>query len=109
MQASIAEARDIISRGVANAITDFWNSQFLFGINDVTKFHIDFPLYTTSYVMPINTATYDDMSAAQKAVIDHHCTAEWAEKLATPWADYEACGAGADHQGAGPHGGGADA
>ena len=92
VQASIAESRDVISRGVANAITDFWNSQFLFHINDVTRFHIDFPLYTSSYVLPFNKATYDGMSAAQKAVVDHHCTPEWAEKLATPWADYEHSG-----------------
>ena len=29
------------------------------------------------------------MSAAQKAVIDAHCTTEWAEKVASPWADWE--------------------
>lgn len=92
VQASIAESRDIISRGVAGAITDFWNSQFLFKINDVTKFHIDFPLYTTSYVMPFNKATYDGMSAAQKGVVDRHCTPEWAEKVAAPWADFEHAG-----------------
>ena len=92
VQASIAEARDIISRGVANGITDFWNSQFLFGINEVTKFHIDFPLYTSAYVMPFNQTTYDGMSAAQKAVVDHHCTPAWAEKIASPWADYEHAG-----------------
>jgi TRAP-type C4-dicarboxylate transport system substrate-binding protein len=92
VQASIAEARDIISRGVASGITDYWNSQFLFGINDVTKFHIDFPLYTTSYVFPINKRVYDNASAAQKAVFDHHCTPEWAEKLASPWADFEHAG-----------------
>ena len=92
VQASIAEARDIISRGVANGITDFWNSQFLFGINEVTKFHIDFPLYTSAYVLPFNKAVYDGMSVAQKTVVDHHCTPAWAEKIASPWADYEHAG-----------------
>ena len=92
VQASIAESRDIIARGVANAITDFWNSQFLFGINDVTKFHIDVPLYTTTYVLPFNKATYNGMSAAQKAVVDAHCTPAWAEKIAGPWADFEHAG-----------------
>ncbi len=92
VQASIAEARDIISRGVAGAITDFWNSQFLFHINDVTKFHIDFPLYTSAYVLMFNKGTFDRMSDAQKAVVDHHCTADWAQRLATPWAEYEHSG-----------------
>lgn len=92
VQASIPEARDILDRGVADSITNFWNSQFLFGINNVTKFHIDVPMYVTSYVWQINRATYDGASAAQRAVIDRHCTPEWAEKLASAWADYEAAG-----------------
>jgi TRAP-type C4-dicarboxylate transport system substrate-binding protein len=92
VQASIAEARDIIDRGVADSITDFWNSQFLFGINNVTKFHIDVPMYVSIYVWPINKGVYDGASAAQKTVLDHHCTPEWAEKLASPWADFEGAG-----------------
>ena len=32
------------------------------------------------------------MSAAQKKVIDDHCTTEWAEKVASPWADFEFAG-----------------
>jgi TRAP-type C4-dicarboxylate transport system substrate-binding protein len=64
VQASISESRDLLERGVASAIADFWNSQFLFGINNITKYHIDFPLYTTSYVWPINKAVYDNASPA---------------------------------------------
>ena len=92
VQSSIGEARDIIERGVADSITDFWNSQFLFGINNATKFHIDVPMYVTTYVWQINKGVYDNASAAQKAVLDHHCTPEWAEKLASPWADFEHAG-----------------
>ena len=32
------------------------------------------------------------MSAAQKKVIDDHCTNEWALKVAGPWADFERAG-----------------
>jgi hypothetical protein len=32
------------------------------------------------------------MSAAQKKVIDDHCSTEWAEKVAGPWADFEFAG-----------------
>src|SRR5262249_7619021 len=31
-------------------------------------------------------------SAAQKKVIDDHCTPEWALKVASPWADFEHAG-----------------
>jgi hypothetical protein len=32
------------------------------------------------------------MSAAQKKVIDDHCTTDWAGKFADPWAEYERAG-----------------
>ena len=32
------------------------------------------------------------MSAAQKKVIDDHCTNEWALQVASPWADFEHAG-----------------
>lgn len=92
VQASAPESRDAIERGVADAITFPWGSMFLFGIDKVTKYHIDAPLYTTVFAYSMNKAVYDGMSAAQKKVIDDHCTGEWAEKVAGPWADFEAAG-----------------
>lgn len=89
VQASAPESREMLERGVANAITFPWASISLFGIDKVTKYHIDFPLYTTPYVWGMNNAKYNAMSVAQKKVIDDHCTTEWAEKVATPWADFE--------------------
>jgi TRAP-type transport system periplasmic protein len=37
----------------------------------------------------MNKDKYEQMSAAQKKVIDDHCTSAWAEKVAAPWADFE--------------------
>ena len=53
---------------------------------------MDVPLYTTPFVWAMNKDKYAAMSAAQKKVIDDHCTTEWAEKIASPWADFEAAG-----------------
>ncbi len=92
VQASAPESRDILDRGVADAIAFPWNSIFLFGIDRVVKYHIDAPLYTSVFTISINKAKYDGASAAQRAAIDAHCTNEWAEKLATPWAVFEAAG-----------------
>jgi TRAP-type C4-dicarboxylate transport system substrate-binding protein len=89
VQASASESRDMLERGVADAITFPWASIGLFGIDKVTKYHIDFPLYTTPYVLAMNKAKYESMSAGQKKVIDEHCNSAWAEKVAGPWADYE--------------------
>jgi TRAP-type C4-dicarboxylate transport system substrate-binding protein len=87
VQASAPEARDALERGVADAITFPWGSIGLFGIDKVVNFHMDAPLYTTPFVWVMNKDKYESMSAAQKKVIDEHCTTEWAEKVASPWAE----------------------
>jgi TRAP-type C4-dicarboxylate transport system substrate-binding protein len=92
VQASAPESREVLERGVADAITFPWGSILLFKIDSVTKFHLDVPLYATTFAWVMNKAKYDGMSAAQKKVIDDHCSPEWAEKVATPWAAYEAAG-----------------
>jgi TRAP-type transport system periplasmic protein len=92
VQASAPEARDALERGVADAITFPWGSISLFGIDKVVTEHMDVPLYTTPFVWVMNKDKYESMSAAQKKVIDDHCTTEWAEKVATPWADFEYAG-----------------
>jgi TRAP-type C4-dicarboxylate transport system substrate-binding protein len=92
VQASAPEAREVLERGVADAITFPWHSIILFGIDKVVKYDMDMPFFTTTFVWVMNKAKYDGMSAAQKAVIDSHCTTEWAEKVASPWADWEHAG-----------------
>ncbi len=89
VQASAPEARDILERGVADAITFPWESMFLFHIDTAVKYSMDVPLYTTPFVFVMNQGKYNSLSAAQKKVIDDHCTNDWAEKIATPWANYE--------------------
>jgi len=94
IQASAPESRDILEKGVAEGITFPWGSIVLFGIDKVTKFHIDSAFYVTEQTWVINKAKYEALSASQKKVIDDHCTSEWAEKIATPWADFESAGRG---------------
>jgi TRAP-type transport system periplasmic protein len=89
VQSSAPEARDMLERGVADALTFPWGSVALFGIDKVVKYHMEVPLYVTPFVWAMNKAKYDSMSTAQKKVIDDHCTTEWAEKVASPWADFE--------------------
>jgi TRAP-type C4-dicarboxylate transport system substrate-binding protein len=92
VQASAPEARDVIERGVADAIFFPWGSMFLFGLDKVTKYHMDVPLYSTVFTYSMNKAKYDAMSPAQKKVIDDHCTTEWAVKVSSPWNKFEAAG-----------------
>jgi TRAP-type transport system periplasmic protein len=92
VQVPAPEAREAIARGAADAITFPWNSIYIFGIDKETKFHLDMPLYATTFVIAFNKAKYEGLSEADRKVIDAHCTSEWAEKFASGWADNEAAG-----------------
>jgi TRAP-type C4-dicarboxylate transport system substrate-binding protein len=89
VQASAPEAREVLARGVADGITFPWGSIVLFGIDKVTKYAMEVPLYTTPFVMVMNKNTYNRMSPAQKKVIDDNCNTEAAVRLASPWAKFE--------------------
>jgi TRAP-type C4-dicarboxylate transport system substrate-binding protein len=92
VQASATEVRDIMEKGVAEAVSFPWGSVLLLGVDKVTKYHMDAPLHTTMFQWLMNPKTYAAMSAAQKKVIDDHCTNEWAGRFADPWAEYERAG-----------------
>jgi TRAP-type C4-dicarboxylate transport system substrate-binding protein len=92
VQASATEVRDVIDKGVAEAVTFPWGSVPLLGVDKVTKYHMDAQVVTTTFQWLMNTKVYDNMSAAQKKVIDSHCTTEWAAKFANPWAAFERAG-----------------
>jgi len=92
VQVSAPESRDALAKGTADMITFPWNSIRLFGIDKVTTHHLDIPLYVVNFVMAINKAKYQSMSSNQQKVIDDHCNPEWAEKVASAWAGWEAQG-----------------
>ena len=89
VQASAPEAREVLERGVADAIVFPWGSTLLFGMEKVVKFHFDNPFAASMGTWLMNKAKYEALSAAQKKVIDSHCTSEWAERFVSPWADFE--------------------
>jgi TRAP-type C4-dicarboxylate transport system substrate-binding protein len=92
VQASAPEVRDVLAKGVADAVTFPWGSLVLFGIDKVTKYDMDEPLGSVMFVWVMNKGTYEAMSPAQQKVIDEHCTSQWAAKFADPWADFEHAG-----------------
>jgi len=89
VQAAAPEVRDVLARHVADAVTFPWGSIVLFGIDKVTKYHMEMPFYTTTFALVFNKAKYNEMDAKQKKAIDDHCNSEWALKVAGPWADFE--------------------
>ena len=89
---SAPEARMILERGTADAITFPWGSVFLFGLENVTKYHLNAPLYTAPFVWVINKSRYEALGPDQKRALDNHCTTEWAQTIGSPWAQFEAAG-----------------
>ena len=92
VQSSAPEVRDIIERGVADAVTFPWGSLVLFGIDKVTKFQMDAPLYVTTFVLVMNKDKYNEMSDRQKKAIDDNCNTEAAGRIGEPWGKFEDAG-----------------
>ena len=90
VQVPAPEMREILSSGGADATTSPWNSLILFGVQDIVTHHLDIPLYSVVFAFVMNQGSYDALSDENKAVIDDHCTPEWSERIATPWAEIEA-------------------
>lgn len=88
----ITEARETLSRGIADAIMAPWEVLTLFRMTEVTKFHMENPLYVSMFTWNLNRRTYDSMSPTQKKALDEHCTTAWAKRIASEWAqrDFDA-------------------
>ena len=74
VQAGPAETRDLLEKGVVDAVTSPYGSMFLFGMEKVTKYTLELPVTTSTFQWIINWKTYNSMSASQKKAIDDHCT-----------------------------------
>src|SRR6201995_319048 len=92
VQSSAPEVRDIIERGVADGVTFPWGSLILFGVDKVTKYHMDAPLYVTTFVFVMNKDTYNAMSDRQKKAVDDNCNTEAAGRVGEPWGKFEDAG-----------------
>lgn len=92
VQVSAGEIRELMANGGADITASPWNSLFTFGLQDIVKHHLDIPFYGSTFVFVMNKAKIDGLSAEDRKVIDDHCSAEWAEKMAAGWASTEAAG-----------------
>ena len=92
VQSSAPEVRDVIERGVADGVTFPWGSLILFGVDKVTKYHMEAPLYVTTFVFVMNKDKYNQMSDRQKQAIDDNCNTEAAGRVGEPWGKFEDAG-----------------
>jgi TRAP-type C4-dicarboxylate transport system substrate-binding protein len=92
VQSSAPEVRDIIERHVADGVFFPWGSLVLFGIDKVTKYHLEEPLYVTTFAFVFNKDKYTQMSDRQKKAIDDNCNSEAAGRVGGPWGAFEDAG-----------------
>ncbi|HWM45285.1 MAG TPA: TRAP transporter substrate-binding protein [Xanthobacteraceae bacterium] len=89
VQVPIMEAYETLKRGLTDAITGTWDSLThpAFKFASVTEYTLDTKIYWSTLIHGISRKTYDGMSAAQKKVIDDHCTPEWSARIYKYWYD----------------------
>ncbi len=90
---SAPEARKVLEqRGVADYITFPACSLLLFDIDKIVKYDMDMPFFTTTFIVVMNKAKYDGMSAAQgggdRQPLHNRVGGEGRR---SPWADWEIC------------------
>jgi TRAP-type C4-dicarboxylate transport system substrate-binding protein len=82
----ITEARETLSRGIVDGIMMPWEGLTVFRIGDVTKFHMENPLYVSIFTWNVNRKAYDSLSATQKKALEDHCSLDWTKKIVAAWA-----------------------
>ena len=92
VQVSAAEMRDVLEKGAADMTQSPWESLYIFGADSIVTHHLDIPLYGSINAFVINKDLVESMPPEDRAVIDEHCTPEWAERMSSGWADVEAAG-----------------
>lgn len=85
VQVAAPEAREALVRGTADALAFPWDSIHTFGMDEVVKYHLDMPMYVSVFGIIMNERTYNGMTDAQKAVMDEHCSGEWAPRIMAGW------------------------
>ncbi|MDO5659105.1 MAG: TRAP transporter substrate-binding protein [Paracoccus sp. (in: a-proteobacteria)] len=86
------ESRQALESGVADAVTFPWESTILFGLDNAVHYSMDAPFYVSGFAWVMNPARYDGMSESQKAVIDAHCSTDWAVQVAETWSARDLAG-----------------
>lgn len=89
VQVPIMEAFETLQRGMTDSLTIPPGGLITMRFGELVKFHLDAPLYVSTFTNNINKRVYESMSPAQKKVIDDHCTPEWSAGINSLWSKEE--------------------
>ena len=68
----VTKIAESISRGLIKGTLNEWNGARTFKIDGVTKYHYMVPLGTVGFLVAMNKAKYEGLSAKAKAILDKH-------------------------------------
>lgn len=81
----VTKVAESINRGVVDGTLQDWTGMDVFRINDVAKYHCDFPYGTNLLSLAMTKKKYNSLSPKAKAILDKYMgapfTRYWAEKL----------------------------
>jgi TRAP-type C4-dicarboxylate transport system substrate-binding protein len=89
VQAPATNIRDLLDRGKLDGVFQPWGAALLTEAAKTLKYHIDAPIYASTYVWVMNLARYRALPEVLRRNIDDHCTTDWAVRFAASWADAE--------------------
>ncbi|PID65556.1 MAG: C4-dicarboxylate ABC transporter substrate-binding protein [Gammaproteobacteria bacterium] len=78
-----------LQKGVIDGLSFPWEASKAFRVNEVTKYHTNMPLYTSSLVVNMNKAKYDSLPDDLKKVLDNNSGMEMAKKVGAIYAEYD--------------------
>lgn len=84
-----SEARQAFDRGLVDAIAFPWRTLYPFGLDKVTTHHQDMIFYAVAATIVMNKDSYNNLSDADKKVIDDHCNPQWSQTINQMWYDWE--------------------
>lgn len=68
-----------LQRGVVDGLGTQWEGMKVFGLTELTNYHLEVPFYSLSFVATMSQDTYNRLSPEQQEVIDNNSGMKWSE------------------------------
>lgn len=78
-----------LQKGVIDGLSFPWEASQSFRVNEVTKYHTNMPLYTSSLVVNMNRDKYNSLPADLKKILDDNSGMEMAKKVGAIYEEYD--------------------
>jgi TRAP-type transport system periplasmic protein len=84
-----SESKQAFDRGLLDGMAFPWRTLIPFGLEKSVRFHMDMPITTAPSMIAMNKRRIEGLPAAQRKVVDEHCTPQWASRIIGAWQKWE--------------------